>query len=113
MASISEKIIDTIKTPFNYNSNEFICGCSIGITVAPDDGNDFDTLLRNADTAMYFSKSNGGNSFHYFDTNMDTHGHDYLNLINELRVAIKEEQFFWCINQKLIWAQMKLLVLKL
>lgn len=94
MASISEKIIDTIKIPFNYNSNEFICGCSIGITVAPDDGNDFDTLLRNADTAMYFSKSNGGNSFHYFDTNMDTHGHDYLNLINELRVAIKQEQFF-------------------
>ncbi|MGJ8681884.1 putative bifunctional diguanylate cyclase/phosphodiesterase [Paraglaciecola sp.] len=94
MAEISNKIIQAIKTPFYFNSNEFICGCSIGITVSPDDGSDFESLLHNADIAMYVSKSSGGNNFHYFDTKMDNHGHDYLNLINELRHAIKENQFF-------------------
>ncbi|MCF2949781.1 EAL domain-containing protein [Paraglaciecola aquimarina] len=94
MATISEKIIDIIKTPFYFNSNEFICGCSIGITVSPDDGSDFETLLRNADTAMYFSKANGGNNFHFFDQKMDNQGHDYLNLINDLRQAIKKQEFF-------------------
>jgi len=93
LAKIAQNIISNIQKPFNYQSNEFICGCSIGISVSPNDGLDFNTLVRNADTAMYHSKSIGGNSFHFFDPEMNSHGHDYLNVVSDLRKALKENQF--------------------
>ena len=101
VASISEKIISTIKTPFFYQGQQFICGCSIGISVTPNDGSTFEELIRNADTAMYHSKDAGGNSFHYFNDEMNTYGHEYLSLITDLRQAIKEEQFFLVYQPKI------------
>lgn len=94
VASISENVIDAIKKPFYYQDHEFICGCSIGIAVAPDDGRNFDELVRSADTAMYHSKAVGGNSFHYFNNEMNAYGHEYLSLITDLRQTIKEGQLF-------------------
>ena len=93
LARIAQNILTTIQEPVNYQSNEFICSCSIGISVSPNDGVDFDTLIRNADSAMYHSKSIGGNSFHFFDTEMNTHGHDYLNVVSDLRKALINEEF--------------------
>lgn len=93
LAKLAHNIINIIQQPYYYQSNEFICSCSIGISVSPNDGESFDTLIRNADTAMYHSKSIGGNSFHFFDAEMNIHGHDYLNIVTDLRKALKEEEF--------------------
>ena len=93
LAKIAQGIITTIQKPYYYQNNEFTCSCSIGISVSPHDGTDFDSLVRNADTAMYHSKSIGGNSFHFFDADMNSDGHDYLNIVTDLRKALIEEQF--------------------
>lgn len=101
VANIANKVISAVKKPFYYQGHQFICGCSIGISIAPDDSSDFDSLVRNADTAMYHSKTLGGNCFHYFDDEMNTYGHEYLSLITDLRKAIKEEQFFLVYQPKI------------
>ncbi|MEI6893860.1 MAG: EAL domain-containing protein [Colwellia sp.] len=101
VASIAKKVISVVKKPFHYQGHEFICGCSIGVSVAPNEGRCFDVLVRNADTAMYHSKSVGGNSFHYFNDEMNTYGHEYLSLITYLRKAIKEKQFFLVYQPKI------------
>lgn len=109
VARISEDVISSIKKPFYYQGHEFICGCSIGISVAPYDGDNFDELVRNADTAMYHSKSVGGNSFHYFNNDMNTYGHEYLTLITDLRQTIKEGQLFLVYQPKISLAQNKVI----
>ena len=101
VATISQKVISAIKKPFYYQGHEFICGSSIGISIAPDDGEDFEELVRNADTAMYHSKAIGGNSFHYFNSEMNTNGHEYLSLITDLRQTIKEGQLFLVYQPKI------------
>lgn len=109
---ISESIINAIQTPYYYENSELICGCSIGISISPDDGVDFDVAIQNADTAMYHSKSIGGNSFHFFNSEMNSQGLDYLNVVSDLRKAVKEELFilhfqpkFDLINSKIIGAE--------
>lgn len=108
----AQKLIQTIQVPYYYQSNELISSCSIGITVSPNDGSDFDSMIKHADTAMYHSKSIGGNIFHFFNAEMDTQGHDYLNIVTDLRKALKEDQFvlhyqpkFDLVNNEMIGAE--------
>jgi len=67
-------------------------GTSIGISIYPNDGNSADRLLKNADTAMYFAKTNGRNSFHFFDQTMNAQAERRHLLETELRQALKENQ---------------------
>jgi len=89
----AQQLISSVQVPYFYQGNELICGCSIGITVSPNDASDFDSMVKYADTAMHHSKSMAGNMFHFFNSEMDTQGHDYLNVVSDLRKALKEEQF--------------------
>jgi len=93
VASLAERIIEQVQKPFHYSNEEFICGCSIGITTTSTDGKTFDTLLKHADAAMHYSKSQGGNSFHFYNKAMNTHGHEYLSVVSDLRKAITQQQF--------------------
>ncbi len=93
VASLAQQLIDQIQLPFYFESNEFICGCSIGVSTTSTDGNEFDTLIKHADAAMNYSKSQGGNSFHFYNQEMDIHGHEYLSVVADLRKAIQEQQF--------------------
>lgn len=93
ISQIALNIIKAIRAPFRYQNNELFCTCSIGISVFPNDGDDFDALIQNADTAMYHSKSIGGNSFHFFNTYMDRQGHNYIAVVTDLRNALKEGEF--------------------
>ncbi|MBU2917649.1 EAL domain-containing protein [Psychrosphaera sp. F3M07] len=92
VASLAQQIIEQISKPFYYLSNEFICGCSIGISTTATDGEDFDTLLKHADAAMYYSKSQGGNSFHFYNKEMNIHGHEYISVVSDLRKAIVQDE---------------------
>ena len=93
ISQVAHNIIKTIRAPFRYQNHELFCTCSIGISVFPSDGVEFDALIQNADTAMYHSKSIGGNSFHFFNTYMDRQGHNYIAVVTDLRKALKEQQF--------------------
>jgi len=93
ISRVAQKIISAIQVPFYYQSNELIGSCSVGITVSPNDGLMFNSLINNADTAMNYSKSMGGNCFHFFNGDMNKRGHEYLSVVTDLRRALKDGEF--------------------
>ncbi len=91
--AIAEKIIDALTQPFTLKGHLVYAGASIGITVSPHDSEDADTLLRNADMAMYHAKESGGNACHYFTAEMTKRAQRYVAIETDLRKAIGADQF--------------------
>jgi diguanylate cyclase (GGDEF)-like protein/PAS domain S-box-containing protein len=74
-AEVAEKIINAIQQPFICDSYQLITSTSIGIALYPDDCQDMDSLMKNADMAMYSVKAHGRNSYQFFTkTNFDQSG---------------------------------------
>ncbi|HTR22265.1 MAG TPA: EAL domain-containing protein [Gemmatimonadales bacterium] len=85
---VAGKILEAIQEPYKLNSHELHISTSIGICLHPDDGTDPETLLKNADTAMYHAKEHGRNTFALYTASMNARAQDRLQLENELRRAI-------------------------
>ncbi|MGR6872501.1 diguanylate cyclase domain-containing protein [Pseudomonas sp. HK3] len=66
-ANLAEKIIGLLSTPFEIKHRTLQIGCSVGISVYPEDGEDILTLTRNADIAMYAAKSSGTNHYYFYN----------------------------------------------
>ncbi|EAU54980.1 sensor domain-containing diguanylate cyclase [Mariprofundus ferrooxydans] len=66
IALVARKIIDTLQQPIRVDGTELNIGCSIGISLYPDDSADFEELIRNADEAMYVAKQKPESGFHFF-----------------------------------------------
>ena len=90
---VARKMLRCLAEPFVIDGAEMLVTGSLGITVFPDDGGDAETLLKNADTAMYKSKEDGRNTFRFFTAKMNAEALEYLELENALRHAIEREQF--------------------
>ncbi len=88
-----QRVLHEVSQPWKANDLEFQITCSIGLTLCPDDGRDAETLLKNADSAMYKAKELGRNNFQYFSAEMNTSVTDRLELLNRLRQAITNEDF--------------------
>jgi diguanylate cyclase (GGDEF)-like protein len=93
-ATVAQRILDTLGTSMALAGHEVVITPSIGIAVFPQDGRDVDTLLKNADTAMYHAKKAGKNSYKFFVASMNTAAMRRLKLENHLRKAIEREEFF-------------------
>ncbi|MDA3945184.1 MAG: EAL domain-containing protein [Helicobacteraceae bacterium] len=89
---IATKLIEEISKPSIVEDNELTITPSIGITIYPDDGKDFETLLKNADTAMYRVKNSSRNGFHFFTQEMQLNLARNLQLENALRHALKRNE---------------------
>jgi len=89
-AEVSNKIIDALDTPFSLEGRDVFISPSIGIAITPDNGQDSQTLLRNADTAMYHAKAKGRNTFQFFTEEMNQGVLQRLETEKDLRVALKE-----------------------
>jgi diguanylate cyclase (GGDEF)-like protein/PAS domain S-box-containing protein len=89
----AREIIELISQPFHLDDQEIRIGCSIGITLFPDHGNDPDQLVRDADIAMYHAKDQGRNTFSYFTEEMDLIITEKVTLRNLLHGAIKRQEF--------------------
>jgi len=87
------KIRDRLQTPFEIDGHELTTSASIGVAIYPDDGLDFDTLLKKADTAMYRAKDGGRNSYRFFDEQMNVEAVEHLRLKNGMRRAIERAEF--------------------
>ncbi|MGZ8237865.1 MAG: EAL domain-containing protein [Methylobacter sp.] len=87
------KLVDTLTRAVQIKEHTVYVGVSIGIAIFPDDGNDFYTLTKHADTAMYASKAKGRGIFQYFEAGMNEAAHQRLLLENALRLAIEQEEF--------------------
>lgn len=93
LEQIAQHIIEHLQPPISLNDHVAYITVSIGITIFPDDSDDVDVLLKHADQAMYQAKENGKNCFCYFTSAMQNSAKKRLSLINDLRIAIKEQQF--------------------
>jgi diguanylate cyclase (GGDEF)-like protein/PAS domain S-box-containing protein len=85
-------VINSFSKPFNLIDNEIYIKTSIGISLFPDNGDTVETLIKNADTAMYKSKEISGNSYHFFSEGMDTRTFESIKLENALYKALEQEE---------------------
>lgn len=90
---VAQKILQSLRATFKVNGADQHVSGSIGIAVYPDDGNDASTLLKNADTAMFHSKSLGKNTFQFFTPQMTIAVKRRAALESSLRVAVKNGNF--------------------
>ncbi len=93
IAAVAQKLLQTLSEPFHVNSHELFITASIGIAIFPHDGEDPDTLLRNADVAMYRAKELGKNNYQFYSDDMSARNFERLTLESHLRHALAREQF--------------------
>jgi diguanylate cyclase (GGDEF)-like protein/PAS domain S-box-containing protein len=89
---VAEKIIRNVQEPMNIGGTNIEVSASIGIALFPDDGADPETLLRNADSAMYRAKESGRNTYQLCTEDMKRRAHERLSLESRLRRAISGGQ---------------------
>lgn len=85
---IADRVTSAVSRPIVLEGREFVFTSSIGIVSYPEDGRDMDTLIANADMAMYRAKESGKNTVRSFSSTMSVRSLEYLDLENELRQAI-------------------------
>lgn len=88
--SLANNIVSAMRQSFMLNGHELHVGCSIGITLYPEDGTDTVTLLKNADTAMYRVKESGRDGYHKFSPELSVAADEKLALENALRIALRD-----------------------
>lgn len=91
---VAERICREVASGFEVLGQAMNVTCSIGISLFPEHGNNVETLIKNADAAMYRSKEDGRNTFRFFSEEMTAQATERLLLENSLRAALEEEQFF-------------------
>lgn len=90
--SIAEKLLDQFQTPYQWGHRELVLTASIGIAIYPDDGDCQAELMRNADSAMYYSKRQGRNVYHFFTNTMNQNATRRLLLEEQLRGALERDE---------------------
>ena len=85
---LGQRILDTLAQPFNLNGHEAFVSGSIGITIYPDDAPDANTLIKNADAAMYRAKEQGKASYHFFTSDLNEEVQERMVLKNGLSKAL-------------------------
>ncbi|MEE4243949.1 MAG: EAL domain-containing protein [Kangiellaceae bacterium] len=89
---LAKRIIQNIQLPFEINNTNYFIGCSIGISMYPSDGKTSDELLRKADMSMYHAKDSGRVNFQYFDESLERLALHHLNIENQLRLAVANNE---------------------
>ncbi|HEX5804151.1 MAG TPA: EAL domain-containing protein [Azospira sp.] len=92
-AVVARKLLAALAEPFFVEKHEVLLSASIGISVFPDDGRDAETLVRNADVAMYRAKQLGNSSFLYYSREMNMRSLERLKLEGNLRHALERNEF--------------------
>lgn len=88
IVEVVAKVSHALRRPFELGGIEILVTASLGIAVAPRDGETTDVLLRNADTAMYKAKEQGRNTFCFFDNSMNASAVEQLQIAASLRTAM-------------------------
>ena len=89
LEAMASRILERLRQPFRIGLIEVYSGCSLGIALAPLHGEDRESLIRNADTAMYHAKENGRGKFCVFANEMNQRVFEYLWLDTNLRKALE------------------------
>ena len=92
ITTVAKRLIDLSALPIHIDNHEIFTSASIGIALYPNDGKEADTLLKNADTAMYHAKKQGRNNFQFFDPSMNEASVEQLAIETSLRKAIDNNE---------------------
>jgi diguanylate cyclase (GGDEF)-like protein len=92
-AKLARRILSGLAHPFRLAGHEVFINASIGIAIYPQDGEDIDSLLMHADTAMYKAKEQGGGSYQAYSRTMNASALQRLTLENALRRALERSEF--------------------
>lgn len=92
-AKIAQAILDNFKKTLQLTSNDILISPSIGIVMYPENGTNAGELMKNADTAMYYAKKKGKNTFQFYTREMNEQAMMRLTLESDLRQAIEQEEF--------------------
>jgi diguanylate cyclase (GGDEF)-like protein len=92
-ADLARRLVEAMSEPFDLDGREVYLGVSIGISICPADGADVETILRRADMAMYRAKSEGRNTYRFFELAMDARLQKRRMLELDLRRAVSSGEF--------------------
>ncbi|MES9858892.1 MAG: EAL domain-containing protein [Sedimenticola sp.] len=98
---VAQKIIDTLKRPFNIEGNEVFIGASIGIGIYPNDGTNRGDLAKHADIAMYEAKSAGRGNYQFFTPAMNANNLKRIQVEHGLRTALDKDELILHYQPKL------------
>ncbi|HIE5389849.1 TPA: cyclic di-GMP phosphodiesterase [Enterobacter cancerogenus] len=103
LEAMASRILTRLRQPFRIGLIEIYTGCSLGIALAPQHGNDRESVIRNADTAMYTAKESGRGKFCVFSPEMNQRVFEYLWLDTNLRKALDNDQLLIHYQPKMTW----------
>lgn len=90
---VIDRIIRSLANPFELKGNQVYVTASIGISLFPEDGDDAEALLKNAEIAMNYAKSQDKNNYKFFNPTMNQYAFERLKIENDLRRAIERKEF--------------------
>lgn len=93
-ALVAKKILGTVAVPMELEGQELFCTCSIGTILAPQDGEDAETILKHADIAMYKAKDAGGNCYRFYSWYMNEQTIERLAMEANLQRGLERQDFF-------------------
>lgn len=96
VAQIAEKILQLGVEPYTVASHQLRLTISIGISIYPDDGDDIESLLKNADAAMYHAKEAGRDTYHFYTQDMNARALEILRMENSLQRALANKELSLC-----------------
>lgn len=103
LEAVASRILTRLRQPFRIGLIEVYTGCAIGISLAPRHGQDSESLIRTADTAMYNAKEGGRGQFCVFSPEMNQRVFDYHWLDTNLRKALENDQLLIHYQPKITW----------
>ncbi|CAN5356853.1 hypothetical protein BH10PSE3_BH10PSE3_15890 [soil metagenome] len=92
LGALAQAIVDVLSLPYDLNDHHVSIGASVGIAFAPADAGDADTLLKNADLALYRAKGDGRGAYRFFEATMDVWAQERRALEIDLRSALKNDE---------------------
>ena len=93
VTTVAVRVVESLSQPYQLNGSTAHSGCSVGVALFPDDGEDAATLIRHADMAMYAAKREGRGNFQFFSPEMNAATHEHLLLENRMWGALHAEGF--------------------
>jgi diguanylate cyclase (GGDEF)-like protein/PAS domain S-box-containing protein len=94
VAVAAERLMDAMTAEFVVQGHSLNISCSIGVSIFPEHGADCETLIKNADAAMYSAKDCGHSNFQFFAEDMNAQAVERLSLENSLRLALGKRELF-------------------
>jgi diguanylate cyclase (GGDEF)-like protein/PAS domain S-box-containing protein len=92
-SALASRLVERISEPYDVAGHQLVIGVSIGVSLAPDDGDNPDALLKNADLALYRAKADGRGTYRFFEAGMDARAQARRMLELDLRAALRRQEF--------------------